>query len=72
LFVIDIQLLLERAKYHYINGNQIKFYIDAFRSGCSPDAGGGIGLERFLMLHLGLGNARKASMFPHDSTRVPP
>ena len=70
--VLDPQLLLERVKHHKINIDQIKAYIDAFRYGCPPHAGGGIGLERVLMLYLGLGNVRKTSMFPRDPKRVTP
>ena len=68
----DPQLLLERVKHHNINVEQIKSYIDAFRYGCPPHAGGGIGLERVLMLYLDLGNVRKTSMFPRDPKRVTP
>ncbi|CAF1458464.1 unnamed protein product [Rotaria sordida] len=68
----DTQLLLERVKHHKINVDQIKSYIDAFRYGCPPHAGGGIGLERVLMLYLGLGNVRKTSMFPRDPKHVTP
>lgn len=34
--------------------------------------GGGIGLERVVMLFLGLKNIRKASMFPRDPKRCAP
>ena len=34
-----------------------------------PHAGGGIGLERVVMLFLGLPNIRKSSMFPRDPRR---
>jgi len=71
-FFLDSQLLLERVKHHKINVDQIKSYIDAFRYGCPPHGGGGIGLERVLMLYLGLGNVRKTSMFPRDPKRVTP
>ncbi|CAF1034480.1 unnamed protein product [Adineta steineri] len=68
----DSQLLLERVQHHNINVEQIKSYIDAFRYGCPPHAGGSIGLERVLMLYLGLGNVRKTSIFPRDQDRVIP
>ncbi len=71
-YFLDPQLLLERVKHHKINIDQIKSYIDAFRYGCPPHGGGGIGLERVLMLYLGLGNVRKTSMFPRDPKRVTP
>lgn len=70
--LIDAQLLLERVKHHKINVDQIRSYIDSFRYGCPPHGGGGIGLERVLMLYLGLGNVRKTSMFPRDPKRVTP
>ncbi|CAF1465830.1 unnamed protein product [Rotaria magnacalcarata] len=68
----DAQLLLQRVEHHKVDTKQIKSYIDAFRYGCPPHAGGGIGLERVLMLYLGLGNVRKTSMFPRDPKRVTP
>ncbi|CAF5055884.1 unnamed protein product [Rotaria magnacalcarata] len=70
--VHDAQLLLERVKHNKINVDQIKSYIDAFRYGCPPHGGGGIGLERVIMLYLGLGNVRKTSMFPRDPKRITP
>jgi len=51
---------------------KIKSYIDAFRYGCPPHAGGGIGMERVVMLYLGLDNIRKVSMFPRDPKRLTP
>jgi aspartyl/asparaginyl-tRNA synthetase len=35
-------------------------------------AGGGIGLERLVMLYLGIGNIRRASLFPRDPSRLRP
>ena len=51
---------------------KIKAYIDAFRFGCPPHAGGGIGMERVTMLYLGLDNIRKTSLFPRDPKRLTP
>ncbi|XP_053997855.1 aspartate--tRNA ligase, cytoplasmic [Hylaeus anthracinus] len=68
----DPELLTERAKHHGIDLEKIKAYIDAFRYGCPPHAGGGIGLERVVMLYLGLDNIRKVSMFPRDPKRLTP
>ncbi|KAI6215759.1 Aspartyl-tRNA synthetase [Aphelenchoides besseyi] len=51
----DPVLLAERAKHHEIDLTKIQSYIDAFKYGCPPHAGGGIGLERVTMLFLGLG-----------------
>lgn len=68
----DSKLLTERAIHHQIDLEKIKSYIDSFKYGAPPHAGGGIGLERVLMLYLGLGNIRRASMFPRDPKRITP
>lgn len=68
----DPEFLTERAKVHGIDLEKIKSYIDSFRFGCPPHAGGGIGLERVVMLYLGLDNIRKTSMFPRDPKRITP
>jgi len=68
----DPKLLTERAKYHGIDLEKIKSYIDSFKYGCPPHAGGGIGMERVTMLYLGLDNIRKTSMFPRDPKRITP
>ncbi|XP_049882714.1 aspartate--tRNA ligase, cytoplasmic [Pectinophora gossypiella] len=68
----DPDFLMERAKHHGIDVNKIAAYIESFRLGCPPHAGGGIGLERVVMLYLGLDNIRKTSMFPRDPKRVTP
>ncbi|KAF7270806.1 hypothetical protein GWI33_016248 [Rhynchophorus ferrugineus] len=68
----DPKFLTERAKHHAIDIEKIASYIDAFKYGCPPHAGGGIGLERVVMLYLGLDNVRKTSMFPRDPKRVTP
>lgn len=68
----DPEFLIERAKHHAIDISKIAAYIEAFRFGCPPHAGGGIGLERVVMLYLGLENIRKTSMFPRDPKRLTP
>ncbi|CAK9303519.1 unnamed protein product [Gordionus sp. m RMFG-2023] len=68
----DIELLIERAKFHNIDLVKIQSYIDAFKYGIGPHGGGGIGLERVTMLFLGLDNIRKTSMFPRDPKRLTP
>ena len=50
----------------------LRDYANAFRYGCPPHAGGGIGLERIVMLWLGLPNVRLASLFPRDPGRLMP
>lgn len=68
----DPEFLTQRALHHNIDLEKIKAYIDSFRYGCPPHAGGGIGLERVVMLYLGLDNIRKTSMFPRDPKRITP
>lgn len=68
----DPEFLVERAKHHGIDITKIAAYIEAFRFGCPPHAGGGIGMERVVMLYLGLDNIRKTSMFPRDPKRLTP
>ncbi|XP_066588308.1 aspartate--tRNA ligase, cytoplasmic [Prorops nasuta] len=68
----DPDFLTERAKHHGIDTEKIKAYIDSFKYGCPPHAGGGIGMERVVMLYLGLDNIRKTSMFPRDPKRLTP
>ncbi|XP_038645852.1 aspartate--tRNA ligase, cytoplasmic [Scyliorhinus canicula] len=68
----DPQLLTDRALQLGIDIEKIKSYIDSFRFGAPPHAGGGIGLERVTMLYLGLHNIRQTSMFPRDPKRLTP
>ena len=46
-------------------------YMTGFEWGCPPHGGGGIGLERILMLLLKLGDIRNASLFPRDPRSLP-
>lgn len=68
----DVELLQKRAKEHGIPLETIQSYLDAFKHGALPHGGGGIGMERVVMLFLGLKNVRKASMFPRDPSRLAP
>lgn len=64
--VHDAKLLAERMKSMDILPDGLEHYIDAFKYGAQPHGGGGIGLERVVMLFLDLGNIRKVSLFPRD------
>uniref|UniRef100_A0A0G4GC04 aspartate--tRNA ligase n=1 Tax=Chromera velia CCMP2878 TaxID=1169474 RepID=A0A0G4GC04_9ALVE len=68
----DPEYLKERAEAKGIEVETIKDYIDAFRLGAYPHAGCGVGLERVVMLFLGLNNIRKSSLFPRDPSRLAP
>ena len=50
----------------------IKEYVDGFRYGCLPHGGAGMGLERIVMLWLGLPNVKLASQYPRDPRRLVP
>ncbi|KAI8926904.1 hypothetical protein BC831DRAFT_454295 [Entophlyctis helioformis] len=70
--VHDAAFLRERAEEHGVDLRSIQPYLDAFKYGAAPHAGGGIGLERVIMLYLNLGNIRKTSLFPRDPKRLEP
>jgi nondiscriminating aspartyl-tRNA synthetase len=78
--VHDVDKLLERCRTDGGHGepmseeaiDSIKGYIDSFRHGALPHGGGGVGLERVVMLFLGLPNIRLASFFPRDPKRLAP
>ncbi|OJD33933.1 aspartyl-trna synthetase [Diplodia corticola] len=54
------------------SGPGLKDYVDGFRYGCPPHAGGGFGLERIVSFWAGVGNVRLASLFPRDPQRILP
>lgn len=68
----DPALLAKRATECGIDVATIQDYINAFSFGAFPHAGAGVGLERVVMLFLGLNNIRKSSMFPRDPKRLYP
>eukprot|EP00055_Hartaetosiga_balthica_P003257 m.7147 g.7147 ORF g.7147 m.7147 type:complete len:540 (+) comp2717_c0_seq1:1-1620(+) len=68
----DPVLLEERAKEHGIDFSEMHDYLECFKFGCPPHGGGGVGMERVVMLFLGLPNIRKTSLFPRDPTRLTP
>ena len=65
-------MLVERAKSLGVDLTPIQDYVDSFQYGAFPHAGGGIGMERVVMLFLALDNIRKSSMFPRDPSRLSP
>lgn len=70
----DVELLKVRATAMLGEDGvaSIKDYVDAFRFGAPPHGGAGIGLERVLMLFLGIDNIRECSLFPRDPERLTP
>lgn len=68
----DHAMLEQRARDKGVTLASVQSYIDAFKFGAPPHGGCGVGLERVVMLYLGLGNIRKSSLFPRDPSRVTP
>lgn len=68
----DSAFLIEKMRSKGVDPESMKPYVDAFRMGCAPHGGGGIGLERVLMLFLKLNNIRRATLFPRDPKRLEP
>jgi aspartyl-tRNA synthetase len=68
----DVDMLISLDKSCGIPVHTIQGYIDSVRHGALPHGGGGIGLERVVMLFLGLDNIRKAALFPRDPRRLSP
>ena len=64
--------LVEAAQAKGIAPESIAGYLEAFRYGMPPHGGFAIGLERFVMLMVGLSNLREASLFPRDLHRLTP
>lgn len=63
-------MLVEKMKEFGIPVETLQSYVDAFQYGAQPHGGGGIGMERVVMLFLGLKNIRKASLFPRDPVSI--
>lgn len=68
----DPEMLAQRAKEKGLAVETIQDYIDAFKYGCSPHGGCGIGLERVVKFYCGIRNIRKCSLFPRDPKRLHP
>jgi aspartyl-tRNA synthetase len=49
-----------------------RHYTEAFKYGCPPHGGGGLGLNRILQFYLGLPDIRFATLFPRDPGRKAP
>ncbi len=57
--VHDPEFLIKRATEKKIAPESITDYVNAFRHGAPPHAGGGIGLERVVMFYLGKKKKKK-------------
>lgn len=68
----DPVLLEQKIQEKGIDPNTLQDYLNAFKYGAYKHGGFGIGLERIVMLYLGLKNIREASIFPRDPNRLKP
>ncbi len=66
------KLLIKQIKTFGLNPKSFEFYINCFRFGAPPHAGGSIGLERLTMTITGMKNIRECCMFPRDRNRLSP
>jgi len=68
----EVELLKRRASECGIPLSNITAYLESFKYGTPPHGGAGIGLERVVMLFLGLPDIRKSCLFPRDPLRLSP
>ncbi|KIW07755.1 aspartate-tRNA(Asn) ligase [Verruconis gallopava] len=67
----DASMLLANLEKAKIDRSTMEEYVQGFEWGAPPHGGGGIGLERIVMLLLNLGDIRNSSMFPRDPKSLP-
>ena len=67
----DAKMLAAKMEACNMDPKTMQEYMDGFEWGAPPHGGGGIGLERILMLLLKLGDIRNASLFPRDPRSLP-
>eukprot|EP01117_Protostelium_nocturnum_P006135 TRINITY_DN2209_c0_g1_i2.p1 TRINITY_DN2209_c0_g1~~TRINITY_DN2209_c0_g1_i2.p1 ORF type:complete len:581 (-),score=160.40 TRINITY_DN2209_c0_g1_i2:59-1801(-) len=68
----DPDFLIKRCNDCGVDPKTVEDYVNSFKYGILPHAGGGIGLERVVMLSMGLKNIRQTSLFPRDPKRLTP
>jgi aspartyl-tRNA synthetase len=67
----DAVLLEKKMREANIDPETMTDYLNGFKWGCPPHGGGGVGLERVVMLMLKLGDVRWASLIPRDPRSFP-
>lgn len=67
----DAPMLIGKMEALKMDPKSMEEYMSGFEWGAPPHGGGGIGLERILMLLLKLGDIRNASLFPRDPRSLP-
>jgi aspartyl-tRNA synthetase len=66
------EVLSRQAEEKGLRLEPIRFYLDFFRYGCPPHGGYALGLGRFLMVLLGIGNIRETVFLFRGPTRLLP
>lgn len=67
----DAGMLAEQMERMKVDPKTMEEYMQGFEWAAPPHGGGGIGLERMLMLLLSLGDIRHATLFPRDPKSLP-
>ena len=67
----DAKMLIQQMEKLKMDPRTMEEYIQGFEWGAPPHGGGGIGLERMLMLLLNLGDIRHGTLFPRDPKSLP-
>jgi len=67
----DAVFLEKKMREVNIDPETMTDYLNGFKWGCPPHGGGGVGLERVVMLMLKLGDVRWASLIPRDPRSFP-
>ncbi|KAK4545673.1 hypothetical protein LTR36_002626 [Oleoguttula mirabilis] len=67
----DASMLIGRMEQLKTDPKSMEEYMSGFEWGAPPHGGGGIGLERILMLLLKLGDIRNATLFARDPKSLP-
>lgn len=70
--VFEIQTTMEQAFREYAYSQGFAYYVNAFRYGCPPHGGLGMGLSRMLMVLLGLDSIRDATFLFRGPSRLTP
>ena len=68
----DSALLRRRCLEKGAETEGLEGYLASFKQGAWPHGGFGVGMERVVMLFLGLSNIRSCSLFPRDPKRCSP
>jgi aspartyl-tRNA synthetase len=71
--VLKERIALSGIELDFVNKTTgLEDYVRSFEHGSMPHGGCGIGVERLVMLYLGLPNVRSVSLFPRDPRTITP